>query len=210
MNLLAIDTSTHRASIALKVDQNIYTAEETELRRHAEWVLPSIQQLLKEAQVSLSELDGLVFGQGPGSFTGLRVSCSVAKGLALGGNLFLYPVSSLASIAAQVQGENILAMIDARMQAWYWAGFHNGHAVTSEQVTHPAEVVWNAKGSLVLAGVNFSELYGQLPRDLLAQVVSQQEVYPSALSMIQLVEQGEIQHVSVQDARPKYIRQQVT
>lgn len=210
MNLLSLDTSTNQASVALKLGEVIYTAQETELRRHAEWLLPAIQELLKEAQTSLNDLDGLVFGQGPGSFTGLRVACSVAKGLAVGANLPLYPVSSLASIAAQVKEQNVLAMIDARMQAWYWAGFKHGHEATSEQVTPPSEINWESGGSFVLAGVGFDEMCDQMPSRMLERMMSKQVVYPTALSMIELVKQGKIESVSVQEARPKYIRQQVT
>jgi tRNA threonylcarbamoyladenosine biosynthesis protein TsaB len=210
MNLLAMDTSTHCASVALKLDGKWFIREELELKRHAEWILPAIQSIMDEAKVTLSSLDGLVFGQGPGSFTGLRVACSVAKGLALGSALPLYPVSGLASIAFQVQEEQVLAMLDARMQAWYWGGFKGQQCLTEEHVNKPSEIHWKMDGSFVLAGVGFQALLSALPPNISAQLVACHEIYPTAQSMIELVEVSGERPVSAKEAKPKYIRQQVT
>ena len=99
MKLLAIDTSTERASVALAVGQEIQSREHLAQRQHAQFLLPVIDELLSEAGLTISQLDGIVFGRGPGSFTGLRIACSIVKGLAYAHDLAVYPVSSLLTIA---------------------------------------------------------------------------------------------------------------
>jgi len=102
MKLLAIDTSTDRASVAISLGNELYAEEQDGLRQHAQLLLPMVERLLAHAGLSFSQLDAIVFGRGPGSFTGLRIACSVAKGLAYAYDLPLYPVSSLAAIADEV------------------------------------------------------------------------------------------------------------
>src|ERR1700733_12183845 len=99
MNLLAIDTSTTRASLAINLGGEILSKEQDAQHSHARLLLPMIEQLLAEAQLTINQLDGIVYGCGPGSFTGLRIACSIAKGLAYAHDLPLFPVSSLAAIA---------------------------------------------------------------------------------------------------------------
>ena len=128
MTLLAIDTSTERATVALAVGDTVFHDEKHNVREHAQCLLPMINGLLEKAAVSLSQLDGIVFGCGPGSFTGLRITCSMAKALAYAHDLPLFPVSSLAAIANKVYhvtenlkpDTHVLAMLDARMQQVYF------------------------------------------------------------------------------------------
>lgn len=210
MKLLAIETSTSKASVALKVGDESFTLEEQVLQRHAEWVLPAVSKVLNQAGLALKELEGIVFGQGPGSFTGLRIACSIVKGLAVGSDLPLYPVSGLASIASQVQSADILTVIDARMQAWYWAVYREGRLVEQEQVSHPSTILLKGNAKFYLAGVGFEALLQTLPESLLERVIATQVIYPSALSMIHLTESGLVKAVSAQEAKPIYIRQEVT
>lgn len=123
MNLLAIDTSTELASVALLYNGRLASREQGAQRQHAQLLLPMIEELLTSAGIELKQLDGIVFGEGPGSFTGLRIACSIAKGLAYAANLPLYPVSSLLAIASQEniqEGTAVLSVIDARMNQLYW------------------------------------------------------------------------------------------
>lgn len=215
MNLLAIDTSTERASIALAIGDNIYTDEQGSLRQHAQLLLPMIEGLLTEASVQLNQLDGIVFGCGPGSFTGLRVTCSIAKALAYAHNLPLFPVSSLAAIAEDIfytqpniaPDTQVLAILDARMQQIYWSGISVNGIATAESVSAAADVALSSVGPLILAGVGIDTYAEQLPAAIRAQIVEVHNIYPQADAMIRLVTRGLIQPVSAADALPVYVRE---
>lgn len=129
LRLLALDTSTEACSVALLFDGALRMRFQLTERSHAELVLPMVEALLDEANVRLADLDGLAFGRGPGAFTGLRIACGVVQGLALGADLPVVPVSSLASVAEQVPaaaGEVVLVCNDARMGEVYWGAYSQG------------------------------------------------------------------------------------
>ena len=211
MKLLAIDTSTDTATVALAVNGEIYTEEQAGMRQHAQFLLPMIERLLALASLSCHQLDGIVFGRGPGSFTGLRIACSVAKGLAYAHDLPMYPVSSLASIAYEVGlGQRILTLIDARMHQVYWAYFSKDSFDVPEQVSVASEIKLPSDNPFILAGVGFEPYAVQLPIELQAQIIQQRIIYPRAKAMIRLVEMGHIKAISAEAALPVYVRNQVT
>ncbi|UCE90616.1 MAG: tRNA (adenosine(37)-N6)-threonylcarbamoyltransferase complex dimerization subunit type 1 TsaB, partial [Pseudomonadota bacterium] len=127
MKLLAIETATEACSVALAVDGDVRDRFEIAPRGHAGLVLPMAKALLAEAGLGLRELDALVFGRGPGAFTGLRIAAGVVQGLAYGAELPVVPVSSLATLAqgvsAQTGASDVLAVFDARMGEVYWGAF---------------------------------------------------------------------------------------
>lgn len=215
MNILAIDTSTEQASIALVANGQVISDEVMGLRQHAEWVLPMIQRVLAQAELPLTALDGIAFGCGPGSFTGLRVACSVAKGLAYAHDLPLFPVSSLLAIVNEVYfkkpdlavGTAVLAMLDARMQQMYWGCFVDGLLQGEEQVSAPSMIQLPSKTPLVAAGVGFEATLPLLPP---ANIMSECVIYPRATAMIRLVQEKKVQACDVASALPVYIRNQVT
>lgn len=206
MNLLALDCATSNASVALLWNDAWFFEANTEIRQHAQVLLPIIERVLNQAQADIAALDGIVFGEGPGSFTGLRVACGIAKGLAYAHDLPLYPVSSLQAIAHDANSADlpVLAMMDARMKAVYWS-FDVGDAAVSapEQVTIP-EV-----GSCVLAGCGLEPYIEALPVATRRQVVATKVVNPRADTMIKLVETGCVQPVTANQAKPMYVRNQV-
>jgi tRNA threonylcarbamoyladenosine biosynthesis protein TsaB len=210
MKLLAIDTSTERASVALAIGENIYCDEQDSLRQHAQRLLPMIEGLLARASISFKHLDGIVFGRGPGSFTGLRVACSVAKALAYAHDLPLYPVSSLASIAEDVYAmepdTSVLAILDARMHEIYWAYISRDEAFPQEHVTAAAEVIV-PNAPVIVAGTGLEIYAEQFPDGLKAQLMAQRNVYPQASAMIRLVRRGLVQPVNVDEALPVYVRE---
>ena len=163
-NLLAFDTSTSRMSVALTMQGVLYTASECQVQEHARALLPMIEQLMRVANTHFSALHGIVFGQGPGSFTGLRIACSVAKGLAYAHDLPVYPVSSLAAIAYdvyqhehQVANTTVLAMMDARMHQVYWAMYDKLDEVMPAQVSKASDVIIEPGRSCVVAGVGLED-----------------------------------------------------
>lgn len=90
---------------------------------HSEFLLPTLRGLLAEAQTSLTRLDAIAFGCGPGAFTGLRLACGVAQGLAMGAGLGVVPVCSLAALSLQGASERVLVATDARMGEVYSAAY---------------------------------------------------------------------------------------
>jgi tRNA threonylcarbamoyladenosine biosynthesis protein TsaB len=130
MRILALDTASAQCSAALLLDDVLLTRSVATAREHAQLLLPMIDALFAEAGIGLRQLDGIAFGRGPGSFTGVRVAASVTQGLALGADLPIRPVSDLRALAQQAlrrAGEcgagPILACMDARMGEVYWATY---------------------------------------------------------------------------------------
>ncbi len=214
MKLLAIDTSTERATVALAIGDEIYTDEQGSLRQHAQLLLPMVDGLLVTAGMQLNQLDGIVFGRGPGSFTGLRISCSIAKALAYAHDLPVYPVSSLAAIADEVyhtepemMGDTqILTLLDARMHQVYWGCFARDDVSPVERVS-AAEDVFADETPLIVAGVGLDTYAAQLPVSIQQQIIKQRTVYPEAAAMIRLVRRGQIQAASAAEALPVYVRE---
>jgi tRNA threonylcarbamoyladenosine biosynthesis protein TsaB len=125
MKLLALDTSTEACSAALLVDGDVRERYELAPRRHAELILPMVEELLSESGMSLQQMDALAFGRGPGAFTGVRIAAGVIQGLALGSERPVIPVSSLAAVAqgAVELGRRLLPAFDARMGEIYWGRY---------------------------------------------------------------------------------------
>ena len=127
MNILAIDTSTEACSVALLHAGACIERYELAPRRHAQLVLPFVGALLAEAGIGKRQLDAIAVGRGPGAFTGVRLAISLAQGMALGLDVPVLPVSSLAALALDVceraPDAHLLACIDARMGEIYAAVF---------------------------------------------------------------------------------------
>lgn len=123
MRILALDTSTEYCSLALFLDGQTDVRDVYAGQRHSEICLPLIEDMLSEAGIALSSLDGIAFGSGPGSFTGLRIACGVAQGLAFAADLPVAPIGTLDALAHAVPGSRVVACIDARMGQVYHAAF---------------------------------------------------------------------------------------
>ena len=215
MTLLAIDTATEIASVALLKDSNIYALEQVGTRQHAQHLLPMIQTLLQEHQVIWSELKGIVMNSGPGSFTGLRISCSIAKALAYAHNLPIFSVTSMEALAFQAREKNpnmgILAAGDARMQEIYWAYYPPGIALhTIEVQVDPVQAVRIADCQpIVLVGWGLKQYQEQWSAILQAQFIEQDLMYPKAETLIRIVQSEQRPSMSAIDALPLYVRNQV-
>ncbi|MBC8007002.1 MAG: tRNA (adenosine(37)-N6)-threonylcarbamoyltransferase complex dimerization subunit type 1 TsaB [Prolixibacteraceae bacterium] len=129
MNLLALDTSTEYCSVALLCDEELTYREVHAVQRHSELILPMIEALLVESGLELGQLDGIAFGAGPGSFTGLRIACGVAQGLAFGARVPVIAVGTLAALAQEAGAPKVIACLDARMGEIYHAAYRcdGGH-----------------------------------------------------------------------------------
>lgn len=127
MNLLALDTSSDWCTAALWLDGRTSVREQQAGQRHSELILPMIDALLQEAGWSVRRLDGIAFGAGPGSFTGLRIACGVAQGLALAAGVQVAAVGTLECLAEASGEPRVLSALDARMGEVYIAAFERGN-----------------------------------------------------------------------------------
>lgn len=142
-HILAIDTSTDACSVAISTPTGVYQTLSVSPREHTQRLLPSVESLLAEHQLTLSQFDAIAFGAGPGSFTGLRIGLSTAQGLAYGADLPLIPISTLKAMAystirlqalvkasqesEEMSGSIVIPVIDARMNEVYWSAYHIDH-----------------------------------------------------------------------------------
>jgi tRNA threonylcarbamoyladenosine biosynthesis protein TsaB len=125
MKILAIDTSANACSVALCVNEAIFSLHEIAPMQQTKLILPMIDSLLQQARIKLTDLNALAFGCGPGSFTGSRIAASVIQGLAFACHLPLIKVSSLAGLAqaayADLGWKKLCVASDARIKEVYWA-----------------------------------------------------------------------------------------
>ena len=123
MKILAFETSTDYCSTALLLDGDLRSDEVCAVQKHSELLLPMLDRLLADAGIGLDQLDGIAFGAGPGSFTGLRIACAVAQGLAFGADRKVLPVSTLLALAHASGAERVVAALDARMNEVYLGAY---------------------------------------------------------------------------------------
>src|SRR3977135_4353210 len=121
MKFAAIETSGEWCSLALWADGEIRGLERRAVNRHSELALPMLEQLLESSGLGAPGLAAVAFGAGPGSFTGLRIACGVAQGLAFARDLPVIAVSSFEAIAQESGEARVIACIDARMREVYYS-----------------------------------------------------------------------------------------
>jgi len=237
VNYLAIDASTEACSVALQIkdtfsNKKVYSRYDICPQSHSLHLLPMVDSVLSEAGIKLSQCDGLIFGRGPGSFTGVRIGVGVAQGLAFSANLPVVGVSSLQAMAqlafmqgklqGKVKGEksSVIAAIDARMGEVYNGFFmldENNimqpqceEAVTApEQLArHLSPVVYKAEYGVGTGWDAYSEQLSLLKSNAGTPDV----LFPSAEAMLAigviLLEQGK--GVAAEDAQPVYVRDTVS
>ncbi|WP_374483345.1 tRNA (adenosine(37)-N6)-threonylcarbamoyltransferase complex dimerization subunit type 1 TsaB [Zoogloea sp.] len=134
MKILALETSTEHGSVALLDGACIVERPVRGRPGHSETILPEVRALLKEAAVTLAELDAIAFGAGPGAFTGLRLACGAAQGLALGAGKPVVPVCTLEALAEQCEQPSIFVAADARMSEVYFAAYRRVDGRLVEQL----------------------------------------------------------------------------
>lgn len=211
MKILALETATDPGSVALWLDGRVVARDcPAELSNSAS-LLPVAQALLEEEGLAFAELDGIAFGMGPGSFTGLRVSCGVAQGLAVARELPLLGVGTLDAMALAAGGERVIVALDARMGEVYHGCFVDGALQGEIGVCPPESVPLPALPGWLACGNGLSA-YPAL-RERLAGTVSEwkPEILPHAGFVARLagprLERGE--RVDPADAAPLYVRDKV-
>ncbi|GER19551.1 tRNA (adenosine(37)-N6)-threonylcarbamoyltransferase complex dimerization subunit type 1 TsaB [Variovorax boronicumulans] len=211
--LLAFDTSTEHLSVAVRHGDRVLAHSGVGGAQASSTLLPLIRQLLADAGLALAELDAIVFGRGPGSFTGLRTACSVAQGLAFGAKVPLLPVDTLLAVADEARhafgAQRVVAVLDARMDQLYAAHYDFATAGPFGGDPEPlllAPEALEVPAGWALAGNAFAA-YG--PR--LASATARHEVLPTAAAMLRLAPAllAAGRTVPAAQAWPLYVRDKV-
>ena len=220
-NILAIDTSSAWCSVALSSDGEVpRLRHETVSAGASQLLLPWIESLLKEANLSLTDLDAISVGIGPGAFTGVRLGVAVVQGLAISQDIPVVPVCSLDAIAAQLvsmdsflanKPERFMIAIDARMDEVYWAHYETQHDELPKRIgdihlTKPEDLDLN--GVQFLAGSALNS-YGQRFPVFSGSVDT--EIAISALGILRQAEQilRDGSPSTVRELEPLYVRDKV-
>jgi tRNA threonylcarbamoyladenosine biosynthesis protein TsaB len=174
MKIAAFETATEWCSVALWLDGELRAAECRAGQRHGELVLPMLERLLAQARLASADLDAVAYGAGPGSFTGLRIACGVAQGLAFARNVPAYGVSSLEALAEESGAARVVACLDARMGEVYYSALEKKDArwrevvaaqcVAPERAPRPPGADWVGCGSGFAAygNMGFDRVYAEI------------------------------------------------
>ena len=154
MKMLAFDTSAGACSVALLNNESVEISHIVAPMQQAKLLLPHIQNLLNQAGLALKDLDAIAYGQGPGSFTGIRIAASVAQGLGYASGLPIVPVSSLAILAQtaflEEKWDKCLVAVDARTEQVYWAHYvANNSGLMELKAKYRINLLWNAASNLL-------------------------------------------------------------
>ncbi|WP_413490327.1 tRNA (adenosine(37)-N6)-threonylcarbamoyltransferase complex dimerization subunit type 1 TsaB [Shewanella baltica] len=219
--ILALDTCTESCSAALQYQGQIYAELADAPREHSQRLLPMVDSVLKQAGISLDKVAAIAYGRGPGSFTGIRICTSMTQGLALGLDLPVIGISTLAAMAqmaiSEHQAEQVLCAIDARMGEVYWGQFVavDGIAtlVGEEVVSAPANVQLqlDTQAPIVACGTGL-DAYPDLLTLGKGILALDAVKYPDARAMLILAEAGIKAGLttSVDELEPVYLRDTVT
>ena len=217
LRILAIETSTEVCSIGLSVCGKATVVENRAKQNHSEHVLPMIDNLLGTNELSVGDIDLIGFGAGPGSFTGVRLACSVAQGLAFGIDIPVVPVPSLEALANRTNREKVLVCQDARMNQVYATAFERRGdrwmSLAEPYVCDPQDVVipqgdgWVACGS---GFVSYKEVF-ETSTNFSIPFLNDEYTRPTAREVIHIAarEFANGNAVAAEDAMPTYIRNKV-
>ena len=212
MRFAAIETSTEWCSVAVWRDGEIAALERRAGNRHSELALPLLEQVLGNCRMSLSQIEAVAFGAGPGAFTGLRIACALAQGLAFARGLPVIGISTLEALAQESGAARVVACIDARMREVYYAALEKRaarwHEVIAAQCVAPQSAPRPPGDGWVGCGNGFDVYKESLDSKV---SVSKPQVHPTAIAVAQLaaprLAAGE--GVDAALAAPIYVRDKV-
>jgi tRNA threonylcarbamoyladenosine biosynthesis protein TsaB len=217
MRILAIETSGDWCGIAVGDGVRWHVRDEEAGQSHSERALLLVRGALADADWALASLDGIAFGAGPGSFTGVRIACGLAQGLAFGADLPVVPVPTLAALAHAVwsstRHEKIFVCLDARMHEVYVAAYaRQGDAwreVLAAAVLPPSAVAapdgtgWFGAGSGFALDATLVTQLGLVGADASARPT------PRAVGELALPRLAAGEGVAASAARPLYVRHRI-
>ena len=221
IKILSLDTSSEACSVALLINGNTFESHIVEPKAHTQILIPMINKIIQNAGVTLSDLDVIVLGNGPGSFIGMRIGASVAQGLAFGLGLKIVPISSLTAIAFESflisKLKRVLVAQEAKMGEVYLAEYIKGPKgwpkivgeIQLKKITEPANI--NSDDLFDAAGLGW-----QLNSDLLLNykkyINKKLDIfYPRAKFLLSLGYQGWLDNLAIRPEQliPNYVRQKV-
>lgn len=210
MIVLALETSTRQISVALWQDGAVLQRAADSQTGGSMLVLPWVDELLAEAGIAKSAVGGIAFGAGPGSFTGLRLACGVAQGLAFGLGIPAFGVTTLAALALASGEPRVFACMDARMNEVYTGAYEvAGEEVAEVEAPRVAapELVTLPAGDWIACG----DGYASYPQRLPVPGRVRADVFPTAAAVARLaaprLARGE--GVAAALAMPFYVRDKV-
>ena len=209
MKIAAFETASEWCSVALWLGGEVRAIEARAGQRHGELVLPMLEQLLAQARLAHRDLEAVAFGAGPGSFTGLRIACGIAQGIAFAHGLPACGVSTLEALAEECGAPRVVACLDARMGEVYYAALERqdgrwrevlaAQCVAPERAPRPPGAGWVGCGSGFAA-------YGDMGFDRVYP-----EIHPGAAAVARLAAPRLAAGEGVDAARiaPVYLRDKV-
>ena len=164
-NILAFDTVSSSFSIALKKDNNLIEINKENIKNHNEELLPILSDFLKDNKTSLNEIDCIVMGIGPGSFTAIRIAFSTIKTICYAKNIPIIGISSLETLYKNIASYNgiKLSMIDARKGSIYANIYKDNTKIrenldlTYEEVLNLIKDIATENDTITLCGDGFSK-----------------------------------------------------
>lgn len=221
MKLLAIETATEACSAAILLDQDVIEHYQYAPREHNQLILPMMTKVMQEANIGFADLDAIAFGCGPGSFTGVRIAAGIAQGVALGLDLPVIPVSTLAALAHDAltsdEADVAYSCIDARMNEVYWGVYGRDNAggvelLVSEGVCLAIDVPLGIGKSAVATGSGwgtYADILSGRVGSALKSILP--EKYPRAASVARLAARDyrNGRTCPAELAQPTYLRDKV-
>lgn len=224
MNLLAIETSTEQLSLAVLCGERLFVRDVDAGQQHSELTLPLLRELMAESGLAMHDLDAVAFGQGPGSFTGVRIACGLAQGMALGLGKPVLPVQTQMALAEQAGAAKVLVALDARMGEIYLAAYERSATEPSGWEASIAPCLCGPANLPALPGEGWvglgsafdsAALAGALDARFGAQMIAAgQGALPSAAGVVQIAARrvqraGMGAAVQPAQAAPLYLRNKV-
>jgi tRNA threonylcarbamoyladenosine biosynthesis protein TsaB len=216
VNLLAVDAAASVLSVAVSRGKEILRAQTDAGMKHSELVMNLIDELMKKAALDPADLEGVLCMGGPGSFTGLRIGYSIAKGLALSLSIPFAPVPTLECIAfARRDCGLIVPVIEARKNAFFYAVFRGAERLmpdTDAAAGEIAETIYKKTGEnekITLTGPGAAALFAVLPEKIKNALVLDGEKRGYAEELISIAKIKEIFHndnTAFLYSGPEYIR----
>ena len=218
--IVAIETSSEQASVALLINQQLTQRTTTGVTTHSQSILPMLQELLQEAGIGLANCSAIAFGSGPGSFTGVRTACGVVQGLAFGADLPVIPIVTLLALAETCRythgATDVVCALDARMGEIYWAQYHfdldqqRWGTVIAPVLTAPALLLPQMVDGMCLIGNGFVAYRDKfsLSPELIATA---EPAFPQAdaVARLALIECAAGRAFSAEQAQPLYLRNKI-
>jgi tRNA threonylcarbamoyladenosine biosynthesis protein TsaB len=218
LNIIAIETSTEACSVALlRHDGELFSEFKITPREHTRYLPVMLDTVYRQAAIKRDQTNAVAYASGPGAFTGVRIAAATAQGLAIGFNVPLIPISTLAVLAQQVCDEHdvdsVLSALDARMGETYCAHYlrkqqglvdlqGEERLIKLDLLELPEHAVGAGSGFLASqqAGKQFSPLQKIYP-----------DIYPTAAALVKLAKNAASQNklIAVADTRINYIRNKV-